>query len=951
MEWMVVTDLVSSESLFDDLDPTAADSPEVFVALLREVRQRAGRTYADLCRATRQDERPLTKATLSAVLNGNSHPNAVQTGQILMACGFSKAMASQWIKVLTGLRRDRRDVALLGPADARRARTEELEQRAAELTVQLAAEQTKCRLIEEELRQLRERGDAAGGAQELERLLDREQAYSEQLDHQLASVSREFATSRGNAPGQAGLWPRGCALPSGENVFVGRADLLAGMDRTGVLWLSGRPGVGTSEVAIQWAHLVSPTFDMVLYVDLEGLTPGRRRDAADAAHDLAVALTGARLPDYQAYEAAYEYLQTGLAGTNTLIVLDNAYDAPHVAPIVRAAANATVVVASRQRAQDLTNQSVHVSVLDRADAVALLAWFVPSAEPAALARIAELCDDLPLALRIVIPLIVGKPHVVPTVLRRLDDGQQRLNYLSANDRAVRGTILLSYSSLSSDTQRVARYLAVSFGAVSDAAELAVGLQIDEATVELALLRLTDASLSECAATDADDLRFSLAPLIRLTLAERSAAEDDPADVADFHMRTAQYVAGTLDAAADTPYAYRLRPPAMDPLQGELVEMPRARAALDAAVKGGWRDIAEKIAAALARLHVRHGDLTALMEIADILVTTQLAADRPEAALQTCMETTERLCDSTADRQDALTWAKRAAMTARHYRQPRLEVEAWMMASNIAIDLDDVNNAIEFALNTLSLLDSTFSAGETISPLLNIGRLYTHLQQYDKAEPHLRRAVNIAEQAGDVLDRANAQFDLAVVLGELGLAGEAIQCYDKASLLFAAIGEHNNAAVAQQNSADLTDERSEALTRWTEAARHWRSAPEEWAYLASALVNVSALSYVIGRTEESIAALVEADQCILLDLPELTSEIWVRQAALRRLRNQHHRVPEDIRTAHELVLRAWNELAEGRSLEPLVDLVSHPVLHPAPPYDFWLYAKPSRPDLPPGLPEL
>ncbi|QKV74136.1 NB-ARC domain-containing protein [Amycolatopsis sp. Hca4] len=935
--------LNTSNTLFDDLDPTSARSPETFAGMLRDVRQRAGRTYADLCKSTKRADRPLTQGTLSAIFSGKQLPTVGQAGQILTGCGLAEPQVARWIKVLADLRgqADRTDSArtraVLGAVEEAEQRADDLAARRAELTTLLAVEEAKCRNLERELGQLRKRPDQARGVGELELLLRRERAYNDELIGELVTTTGDLAALTTSSPHGCGLdlpgRGRRCPLPAVDRIFVGRDSLLDAIGAPGLLWLSGRPGVGTSQVAIHLAHRVAATHDRALYINLRGMSPGHQLSAREAAHDLLDALTGSPWSRHVDEAALYERLQTVLAAADVLLVLDNARDAAHVAPLLRVTGTSTVVVTSRQRTQDFTNTAIHVPVLARTEAVTLLARFAPTADSAVLERIAELCDDLPLALRIVASLIVGRPELIPTVARSLEAEQERLNYLSSPERTVRSAVLLSYHNLAPDVQLAARYLAISFAAVSDIAEMAYGRDSGEAPTALQLHRVVDASLAEYSVTDDDVLIFSVAPLIRLVLVECSAREDEPAAIATFQARTARHMANTLAAVVER--------------QDIVVDTTRARTGLSAASAHQWWDIAEDLARSLIHLHDGLGDLRTLAEVTDILVSAHLANGKPDCAVDAALEIAGTLRLSAAHRVDALAWVQRAAKIAQVHQLPTREVKARMTTSQIAVQLADTETALHAARATLPLLESALTEGEAINPLINIGKLHLFCEQFSEAERYLRRAAEFAERAGDVRNRAASEFALAQSLGGLNRAAEAKLAYKKASILYVATGESDNAAVAQENIADLCDDLHDEVAARAQAVGHWRETADH-GRLAAALVNLSALSCSTGRLDVATAALIEADGCALEDRYDLAHEITVRLAALARLRKQPLDPPPDRPGAHELIIRACRSISVSGDTEQLTTLLSHPVLNPDASYDFWLFDGPRTPDNPTAL---
>src|SRR5206468_4164123 len=103
-----------------------------------------------------------------------------------------------------------------------------------------------------------------------------------------------------------------------------------------------------------------------------------------------------------------------LAGTRTLVVLDNAADADQVRPLLPDTRGCPVLVTSRRDLTDLPRAThLVVDVFTPAEAVAFLIGATPARpvgpDPEALARIAGRCGRLPLALGLVSAHISGTP--------------------------------------------------------------------------------------------------------------------------------------------------------------------------------------------------------------------------------------------------------------------------------------------------------------------------------------------------------------------------------------------------------------------------------------------------------------------------------------------------------------------------------------------------------------
>ncbi|MEU8975282.1 tetratricopeptide repeat protein [Streptomyces monashensis] len=283
---------------------------------------------------------------------------------------------------------------------------------------------------------------------------------------------------------RTGRLPR--QLPATTSAFTGRerelAELLDLADRTGgspgtvvISAIDGMAGIGKTTLAIHAGRRLAERFpDGQLFIDLHGYTRGMApREPADALAGVlqAYGVPPSQIPtDLDARAALY---RDRLAGTRTLVILDNAHSEAQVRPLLPGDGGCLVMVTSRRRLNALDDAwALPLDVLPVADAVALLREVAgpgrtQDGDPL-LEEIAALCGHLPLALRIAAALIRRRPAWTLTRLAdRLRRARPSLERFSDGDRDLTSVFDLSYQTLSGDQRELFRRLGLTPGPDAD----------------------------------------------------------------------------------------------------------------------------------------------------------------------------------------------------------------------------------------------------------------------------------------------------------------------------------------------------------------------------------------------------------------------------------------------------------------------------------------------------
>ncbi|GAA2994448.1 hypothetical protein GCM10020229_03700 [Kitasatospora albolonga] len=251
-----------------------------------------------------------------------------------------------------------------------------------------------------------------------------------------------------------------------------------------VVVISGPGGVGTTELALQAAHLARERGDFpggVLFLDLRGHRPDGRVEPGAALGTLLEAL-GVPAAEQPAGQPEREQLYRSLLAARegaVLVVLDDAAAVPQVLPLLPGDPRTRVLVTSRHSLGLPGAEVVELAALGRADALEALRLHVRASgpheghrqrgrrdgrfgrEPEAAEALAVQCGRLPLALRMVAALLAEDPELTLAELAgELADRRTALDGIADRERTLRAVIDVSYRHLPADQARLLRLMAL-----------------------------------------------------------------------------------------------------------------------------------------------------------------------------------------------------------------------------------------------------------------------------------------------------------------------------------------------------------------------------------------------------------------------------------------------------------------------------------------------------------
>ncbi|WP_162907530.1 AfsR/SARP family transcriptional regulator [Allorhizocola rhizosphaerae] len=570
----------------------------------------------------------------------------------------------------------------------------------------------------------------------------------------------------------------GTALPSGPRQlptavrhFVGRTAqrdvlmALAADARAGhvvIAAVEGAGGVGKTALAVSVAHELASQFpDGQLFVNLRGFD--HTHSPVSPADALRGFLDGLGVPAGQipnGFDTQLNLYRSLVNGRRVLIVLDNAYDAEQVRPLLPGNGPALVLVTSRHQLTGLiVAEGGRVVGLDRLsgqEAHDMLAIRLGAdrlrAEPEAVAALIRHCAHLPLALAIIAARAAAVPTFpISTFAAELADSRRRLDAVDGGDpyTQMRAVFSWSFQRLPSAAAHLFRLLGLHPGpdiSVPAAASLA-GQPLPE--VRRQLTELTRARLLN---QDSPG-RYSSHDLLSAYAQEQARLGVDQAEQHAVRARI-------LDHYLHTAYcADRLLYPRRDPLD------------LPGPAPGVTAEPLSTVDDALAWFAAEHHVLLAAVDHA--------AAHRSGTVCQ------------------HLAWSMAS------YLERRSHTDDWISTQGTALRLARTDGD---------------TAGQAAA-LRSLGRASISLADHVQAQGHLTEALGLFTALGDRVNAAHARVNLAQAMELAGRFRDAIEHCHEALTAYRAAGH----ALGQANALNsagymhaLLDEPDQAIALCREA---------------------------------------------------------------------------------------------------------------------------------------
>jgi tetratricopeptide (TPR) repeat protein len=523
--------------------------------------------------------------------------------------------------------------------------------------------------------------------------------------------------------------------------------------------IEGMAGVGKTQLAVHAGHLLAreKAFDRVLFVNLRGFHPDPSQPPADPAPVLdgflrLLGVPGQQIPhDLHARAATY---RDRLAGTRTLVVLDNAATTEQVEPLLPHTPGCLVLVTSRRSLTDLypaTHLTVDVFTPD--EARRYLTHAAPGlpvgSDPNAAARIAARCGHLPLALGLVAGYIRAKPGWTLTDhADRLDEQHHH----GRVDTGIQAALDLSYQHMATAQQRLLRLAALHPGQDFDAYAAAALGDTDLPTAQKQLHHLHRDHLLQQSTPG----RYTFHDLVHVYATVRATDEDRPPERRTALTRLFDHYLATTATAMNTLHPGEMhRRPAISPAGTPTPDLTDPDTARE------WLDTERPTLVAVAAHTATHGWPTHTTRLARIL---------------------SRYLDG-GHHTDALTVHGHAHHAARHNGDPTGQAHALTDLGGAHWRLGRYEAAGEHLQRALDLFRQAGDGYGEARTVNNLGIIAMRSGHFRTAIDQYGQALSLYRQAGDRIGEARALTNLGELEGRLGRHQPAVEHHEQALTLF------------------------------------------------------------------------------------------------------------------------------------------------------------------------
>jgi tetratricopeptide (TPR) repeat protein len=615
---------------------------------------------------------------------------------------------------------------------------------------------------------------------------------------------------------------------------------------SGVVLLTGPPGVGKTALAVNWGHTVRSDYtDGALFADLHGHAPDGPASTREVLGRFLRALgVDPRLVPSDLAELTDLY-RSIMADKRMLVVLDDALTAALVAPLLPSSPESLAVVTSRLRLGGLTVRGARVIQIDRLDpdaALELLSRIMgddrAQAAPHTARELIELCGRLPLAVCVAGARLAARSKwPISEMVEAMTLERERLAALRMeDDMAVRGALDISYRGLPAEAARIYRLMGLFPGTHFDSGVAAATAAVPRADAKRLLGMLTDANLLD----DTSGSQYRFHDLTRLHAREMADRHESATARDEAIRRMLDWFLATVGGASLTVTPYRRGRDLVLDIRyqpSELFRFASASTALE------WLDHELPNVLAAARLAVSHRQWSVAWQLADAMWPVFLYRGRHAER----MEFDLLGLDAAREGDEALGEAKML------YRLGTALINAGQ--------LDQAEASIEQALNAWQRLGRR---DRVAGSLRRLGYLALARGRPEEAADWFGEALAGYRELDDSRHIAVTLSNLAQALIETGRPQEAITALDEAGRLLADFPDpynQGNVLARLGRAHERTGNPERAAIYLHEALRTMREAGSARGE-ADALVALGDLASRTGRRDEARTRYAEAQQVLV-----------------------------------------------------------------------------------------
>ena len=614
-------------------------------------------------------------------------------------------------------------------------------------------------------------------------------------------------------------------LPGDVSEFTDREDVLAQIrarfQRGGAqarVALCGAPGVGKSAVAIHAAHLILPSSLTGSCTSTSPARRTRRRSSRARRWRCSCGRSASPTARSRSWWLSASWYRSLLADRRALVVLDNARNESQVRPLLPGGRQCAVLITSRAPLVGLDGcWPCELPELDRDASVEMLGKIIGAdrvaQEPAAADRIAGLCGDLPLAVRIGGALLAKRPAWKLERLRGiLADERQRLQHLEGGGLNIRASFSVSYQQLTDNQKRLFRRLAALPGQDFTgllATEL-VEQDVDE--TQRLLEQLLDAHLIESPV----DGRYALHDLLRLYAHQRFTEEEPP---------DAQQTARTATLGWYLMIAHATRN-VLTPTAGK---PPADPAQIRAAVDFAEAESENIVAAAQAALDRKDWETTiALAGAAYGVFELRSRSDEWERitrlGLQAALDSGDRCSEGTTltglgnvymeqgRLDEAFDAHQQSLAICREFGDRRGEGQALSSLGIVYMERGRLDEAFDAHQQSLAICREFGDRRAEGTALGNLGNVYNEQGRWHEAFDAHQQSLAICREFGDRRGESQTLTGLGNVYNEQGRWQEAIDAYQRSLAICRELGDRRGEGHTLTGLGNLCNEQG----RWQEA---------------------------------------------------------------------------------------------------------------------------------------